>query len=460
MPFMTLLLIALAACKPSEAPLDTSEPAPQTVPWSGELPSLDAELGKIRGLTPQRSIIHLHSPWSHDACDGDPNPEGQVNEPCLQDLRDALCRTRVDNAFVTDHPTLAAFQDYEDLFHQRQGDEWVDVGGAHRANLIHCENGHDVLYMPGIEDELMPVSLDSHVAATPDENDRIYNNSDAESMGGLLASGAAVLMAHTEGRDLAHLENMQDLGLTGIEIFNLHAMFAPDIRADDLGLDGFGWITDIQPFTSPDATGEPDLMVLGVLQDQPPSLEKWDALLQRGPMTGVGGTDAHQNVIPLDLRDDERGDSYRRMLRWFSNVLLVDGEGPDAAQAAIEASRLYVAFEILGTPKGFDLYLDDGSTKHEMGSSPASGGTLHVGCPEVSPSSPQGLMAPEILVEVYKNGVVWQTECGDFETDGDGVYRVQVDIIAHHLYDFFGEDPEAWLKPFPWIRSNAIRVGL
>jgi len=455
---MIVILLALVSCKNGDSPID--KPGPSPVPWSGDLPPLEFEIGTLRGFAPRRAIIHLHSPWSHDACDGDPNPYGQVNEPCVYDLREALCRTRIDAAFLTDHPDLAADQDYEALFHHRDGDEWVDVGGEHRGNLINCDNGHQVLYMPGIEDELMPVSLDRHAADSPEENDRLYNNADAESMSAEIAAGAAVLMAHTEGRDLAHLEEMQDLGLTGVEIFNLHAMFDPNIRVDDLGLDGIGWASDIAPFTAPESTGEPDLLFLGVLADQPPSFERWDALLQRGPMTGVGGTDAHQNVLNLELADGERVDSYRRMLRWFGNTLLVDGKGPDAVQEAIESGRMYVAFEIMGTPKGFDFHLDDGSSIHEMGSSPPSGGTLVVGCPEVSDHSPQGLDPAEVIVEIYKNGAVWNTGCGDFETDGNGVYRVQVDIIGHHMYDFFGDDPEAWLKPFPWIRSNAIRVGL
>ena len=59
-------------------------------------------------------------------------------------------------------------------------------------------------------------------------------------------------------------------------------------------------------------------------------------------MIGTAGTDAHQNVLPILLRDGERGDSYRRMLRWFSNMVLVEsGEPtPATAQAALEAGRL------------------------------------------------------------------------------------------------------------------------
>jgi hypothetical protein len=177
-------------------------------------------------------------------------------------------------------------------------------------------------------------------------------------------------------------------------------------------------------------------------------------------MTGVGGTDAHQNVMPLVLRDGERWDSYRRMLRWFSNVVWVTEEGPDGYQGALEAGRSAVVFELLGTPEGFDFHLNDGVDIHEMGSSPSSEGILEVGCPTLLPDSPQGAEAPEIRVEIYRDGALWREGCGPHPTEGSGVYRVQVDMTPTHLRDLLGADSERWMVPFPWIRSNAIRVGL
>ena len=432
-----------------------SDAAPREVPWDRRLPALG---DGPRGTVALRSIVHLHSPWSHDACDGDPQPDGVVNEPCLQDLRAALCDVRVDVAFVTDHPAEAAFQPYEDLVHHRDGDAWAEVDGVRVGNRIACDDGHVVTWLPGIEDELMPLSLDRQVAGDDTaENDRLYNSYDAEALDAEEAAGAVVFVAHTEQRALADLERLQDAGLAGVEVFNLHAMFAPDIRESALGLDPLGWTSDVAPFTSPDGTGEPDLMMLGVLQPQPPSLASWDALLARGPMAGVAGTDAHQNVLPIALRDGERGDSYRRMLRWFSNVLLADGEGPSEAQAAVAGGRSYVAFEVLGTPVGFDFRLEADGEVWEMGSE-APEGTLVVDCPTLHPESPRGPEAPEIAVRVYKDGVVWHEGCGELPTDGPGAYRAEVEVVPRHLRPFLGDDPEPWMRPFPWIYGNAIRV--
>ena len=51
---------------------------------------------------------------------------------------------------------------------------------------------------------------------------------------------------------------------------------------------------------------------------------------------GTAGTDAHQNSLPIEFRDGERGDSYRRMMSWFSNVALVsDPADPVAVKDAI-----------------------------------------------------------------------------------------------------------------------------
>lgn len=452
------MILSWLACTPTPDPVPAESDLPSEQPWSHALPALEEA---PRGFVPRRSIIHLHSPWSHDACDGDPLPDGVVNEPCLQDLRTALCVVHIDNAFVTDHPAHAAEQPYEDLFHHREGDVWVEEGGVKLANRLVCPDGHEVTWMPGIEDELMPVSLDRHAAGEDfAENDRLYNGYDTEALSAERDAGAAVLVAHTEQRDRDDLIALQDAGLVGVEIFNLHAMFAPDIREEALGLDGLGWVTDISAFTTPDATAEPDLFVLGVLQSQPPSLQHWDALLARGPMFGLGGTDAHQNVLPINLADGVRGDAYQRMLRWFSNVLWTDDDSVTAQQAAILAGRGHLVFEILGTERGFDLHLreSDGDIV-EMGGE-GSEGVLVVGCPTLDPRSPHGLDAPEIGVRVLKDGETWKEGCGEHPTEGPGVYRVEVDIVPHHLRPFLGADPEPWLKTYPWIYSNALRVGL
>ncbi|HHO50655.1 MAG TPA: hypothetical protein ENK18_07210 [Deltaproteobacteria bacterium] len=425
--------------------------------WSAARPSLVAP--RHHGAI-ARSVIHLHSPWSHDACDGSPLIEGVPDPDCLADLRAGLCGSGIDVAFLTDHPSHAAEQSFEDLFHHQPGDTWIPgPGGDPIASQIVCDDGRPVSILPGIEDELMPVGLARHVASTAEDNDRLYNSDDAGAIDALMSAGATVLVAHTEGRDLEQLLEQQVTGLTGIEIFNLHASFDPGIRADDLGIDPLGWTEHIGAFTSPDAAGVPDLFALGVIEPQQPSLDRWDAMLAVAPTVGVAGADAHQNVLNLELRDGERGDSYRRILSWFSNWLLVSDDSVEAAQQALAAGRLFVVFEILGTPEGLDVFLDTPAAVVEVGGDAPEGGDLVVSCPTLDPRSPQGPQAPELQVTVLRDGLVWREGCGIHPTDGPGAYRIEVSIVPHHLRPFLGEDPEPLVRSYPWIYSNAIRIG-
>lgn len=369
----------------------------------------------------------------------------------------------MDFAYLTDHPAHAADQSYKALFHTQADDTPVRADGTQVGNRIQCEDNTSVLWMPGIEDTLMPVGLTRHAGQTSEESHAIYDSADAGSVAAMKSAGGIVLVAHTEGKDIDTLSDMVDAGVQGLEIFNLHAAFDPTKREEDLGLDGLGWLTQITPFSSPDGTGEPDLFFLAVLQAQTVSLERWDTLSANGPVIGVAGTDAHQNVLPITFRDGERGDSYRRMLRWFSNNLLIDEDitqlSTEDTDAALAAGRAYVAFEILGTPAGFDFHLvDQNGSTYEMGAS-APAGTLQLSCPSLSKNSPRGPQTPEISATIYKDGTAWQHGCGSFETDGPGVYRVQIDILPKHLTDFLGEDPDTWLHSYPWVYSNPIRVA-
>ena len=469
-PIRCLLVPTLLALSCGKGGDDTgldgsSNTASTEMPWSAGLPASSEAWSKVRGLQPTRAIVHLHSAWSHDACDGEPLIDGVPDADCVQDLRDALCTVHVDAAFLTDHPSHAADQEWDALFHAQQQDTWLeDASGEPVGIEIACEDGHRVRWYPGIEDELMPVGLRRHAGDTPQESSEIYDSATAEGVQSTLPTGATVLLAHTEGRQIDDIRPMMAAGLTGFEVFNLHAAFDPGIRKDDLGLDPMGWLTEIGPMTSADGTAEPDLFVLAVLLEQTPSLQTWDTLLAEGPVVGTAGTDAHQNVLPTIFRDGERGDSYRRMLRWFSNVLLVDSETPGAEQQALAAGRSWVVFEILGTPSELDLHLVDASGETwELGSSLSSAGlpaTLHLSCPSLSPLSPQAGDPPEVLVRVLKDGQEWAEGCGEHEVSEAGSYRVAVDMVPHHLRSFLGEDPDPWLRRYPWLLSNPVRIGL
>src|SRR5690606_40586739 len=159
-------------------------------------------------------------------------------------------------------------------------------------------------------------------------------------------------------------------------------IFDPDIRRDYLGLDSAGAIAAAVEFADTNEGGpEPDLALLGFLAPNEPALTRWNELLAGGTkVPATAGSDAHENALPVMLADGERGDSYRRVLRWFSNVVLVaDPRDPAQIEAALAAGRMFAVFEALGTPDGFRVAAG-GAT---LGDTAAVGTTLTVTPPTV-----------------------------------------------------------------------------
>ncbi len=437
---MLALYLACATDAATDAP---AEP----VPWTHQRPPLD-ELSPD-GFDTRRAIIHLHSPLSHDACDD----HEMEDAPCLADLRAGLCDDAIDFAFFTDHPSEAASTPFAELFNPQAEDEAVD--GV--ASRVHCDSGHELLWLAGIEDELMPVGLDRHVSDDAAENDRIYNGSDAESFDAEIAAGGVVLQAHTEGQTTEVLLARQQLGLHGVEMFNLHAMVDPRKREDDLGLEALAYLTAAGPFISGTTTAEPDLVFLAFYQEQTVSLERWDALSRVAPTLGTAGTDAHQNALPMLMSDGERVDSYRRMMSWFSNYLLVDDNSPAAAEAALRAHRSYAVFDSLGTPNGFAIQYGD---EYWSSRSAQLGQELVLRCPTLAANSPTDTSAPTVTAIVYKDGVPWQTGCGTWTVTDAGVYRARIDIVPEHLRTLLANMATELVHAYPWVYSQAFRIGL
>jgi len=452
----------------STPPADKSPPgatdsaAPSEPTWSaGAVPTPDLPL--VRGARTLRGIVHLHSPWSHDACDGVPLIDGEPDSDCLADLRSGLCTAGIDVAWLTDHPSHAAEQSFADRFHVRSGvDTVVDVDGAPAAARWACDDGGDVLIRVGYEDTLMPVGLLAPLADDPTTEDAIANADDTDTIHTMLDRGALVAVAHTEGRDAEWLERVVTDGVGAVELFNLHAAFDPRIRSGDLGFEASDWVARIAPFTADDSTLASDLLVLAVLERHTVSLAHWDRLTAAGHrVVGTAGTDAHQNTLPMDLPDGERGDSFRRMVRWWTQHIRVaesEATDPAAIQDALARGHFHVVAEVLGTPTGFDVYATaaDGSVVETGGT--VSGGTLTVTCPTLAPTSPQGPDAPDLTVTVLHNGAAWATGCGDHPLSAPGAYRVEVDIVPHHLRPFLGAVADDWMTAYPWLFSQPIYV--
>lgn len=463
-PALALLLpAALAACGGDDTRIVDAPPLPT---WQGTLPP-SSEMGAPRGFQLRRGIIHLHSPYSHDACDGDPRPGGTVDEVCLGRLRAALCADRIDYAALTDHDDSMADEDFPTLFSRRGTDDFVDGAGGPIASRIHCDDGHTVQVTVGGENPLMPIMLDRHVPGSVAERHDVYNADTPAAVAAFRAAGGLVWIPHTEQRTTAELVA---LAPDGIEIYNLHANLDPDIRRDYLGLDPGGAISAVAEFadTNPGAP-EPDLALLSFLEPSAPALTRWDELLAMGlRITGSAGTDAHENALPITLRDGDRGDSYRRMMRWFGNVVLAAAPGgPAEVEAAIAAGRMFVVFELFGTPVGFDVHGAGGTAAIEMGGEvdATAGYQLAVTLPTVYQRS-DALPAPAIRARILRinQGGVTEVATGTGPTltvplDQVGAYRVEVLITPRHLGPYLGHlGPSAAERELPWIYSNPIYV--
>ncbi|MGN6105577.1 MAG: hypothetical protein ACTHU0_10765, partial [Kofleriaceae bacterium] len=280
-------VLLVSACSDPSGP-----PAPP--PWDKTLPDA-RELASGRGLVPARGIVHLHSPYSHDACDGMPRDDrGAPNEPCLADLRAALCKTRIDFAALTDHDASMADEDFTTLFSMRGADQPIrDPSGQQIASRMICDDGHQVAFTVGGENELMPVMLDRHVEGDIQQRHDTYNATDAAAAAAFRAAGGLTWIAHTESKTL---ELLREVEPEGIEVYNLHANIDPDIRRDYLGLPPTAALAAAAEFadTNP-GHPEPDLAMLAFLAPNQPAIDTWNTLLGEGRrIAATAGSDAHQ----------------------------------------------------------------------------------------------------------------------------------------------------------------------
>ncbi len=477
----SLVLAACTSAAPSDAGRDASLDAarldaarPDAGPvgprfWPRTLPSTST-LGTVRGRSIARTTVHLHSPLSHDACDGEGWVDGVLADAaCLAHLREALCSLRLDAAMLTDHAPHVDEVSLERGLWLQPGDEpIVGADGSVTAGRLVCPDGHRVLLTVGSENALMALGLDRHPTdpADPAALLAAYDADGPEGAATFRAAGALVWQAHTEGRSL---ETLRGLGLDGLEIYNLHANVGPDIREEHLGLDPFGYVSTLLEFTNERLRLPPDLAVLAFLSENQPSLDRWDALLAEGQrVAGSAGCDAHENTLPMPMADGERADSYRRMMIWVQNHVLVDDPtSPASLEEALDRGRLYVAFEVFGTPVGFDFHAEatDGSMA-EMGDDAPLGATLRVTAPRLPegfPSEPAPRLTLRVLRSTAEGAVeVVRSEGASIEhvVTEPGPYRAEVRMIPEHARPALGTRADALIRELVWVYSNPIFVGM
>jgi hypothetical protein len=451
--------------------------------WPDTLPAATA-FGAPRGFTATRVILHVHSVYSHDACDGEPQDEAErVDEACLGRFRRALCAANVGAAFLTEHDRyLVRADSLGEALLLRPGDTPLFVESRLAANQLVCASGDGPILFAGAENALMPVGFDSLPGGTREERRAFYDADTAGAVQVYHDYGAVVLLSHPEDMPLARISA---LAPDGIEVYNPHANFAPKHRKSQ-GLSRLGAIWKILPFYLRMTSAHPDLALLPMFYANRNVIRKWDTLLGRRMVFGFGASDAHENALPWLFPDGDRGDSYFRMIPWVTNVFLLEGaadagtaagrsiapaQDSGARIAAIEDAlrrgRFYVAIEAWGTPADFDFHLEGPAGIAEMGETVplARGQRLVVSPPRVQGLAP-ALSAPRNRMRLSRidgsgarSIVVESPGPIAAPVTRPGTYRVEVGIVPRHLTPYLGADAEEYLREVVWIYSNPIRVA-
>lgn len=459
-PHVPLALLALLACSSDDpAPPPVDPVAPEEKPfehtpgsWHPGEYAPTPRGPNARGFLDRKGLIHAHSVYSHDACDNDPKPGGSIDRACLDEFKQALCTTKLDFTFMTEHKESFADTEIRDAL---LAERFIERGGGPVAAWSDCDGRDPVMILAGGEFKgMMPVGLERHVGATAAERGAAYETRTPDAIAAVKDAGAVSLACHTEDWTA---DDLVSLPFDGFEMFNLHAN-ALSGAAPLIGLLGR---LDDEGVRLP----HPNLVFVSVVSEDPRYLATWGSVLARGAKrVTTMGSDCHRNTFRYQLADGDRIDSYRRMMGWFSNHLLVR---PDAGGAwddlalkeALRSGRLYGVFEMLGIPVGFEFY----SGTAEMGDEVPIGSTLHVTPPTLERLDPK-VEPPVIsarLLRAKEGGwdEVARSEAPiDFTADVAGAYRAEIRIKPRHLRPYLGDEEPVAESDLVWIYGNAIYV--
>lgn len=302
-----------------------------------------------------RANLHVHSAFSHDS-------RGKI-----EDIVASAKKAGTQVLMFTEHP--AAHYDFVKDGHQGMRDGVLMVAGAEEAGLL------------------------------------AYPLAPVPKAGGTLEMAA--LVKRTGGLNfLAHLEERMDVespDLTGVEIYNIHALFKEQKRLVSQMKNPI-WLANAAKMIN-----QYPQEAYSTLHDYPANyLKRFDALCQKRPHTGVSANDAHQNIglvlrlkennkvqvedalggklleidrlvagavakIPADAKPGDvvlrlQLDRYENALRHAATHLLMEGQTREQVWEALEKGRAFVGFDWMADSTGFQLEVQEGDKRHAMGS--------------------------------------------------------------------------------------------
>lgn len=524
---LACLLVLFSACEPSsiskvDAVADVTADVPADTTAQADTDA-DAEViaepphpptRAERGFTEVRSIIHLHSGFSHDACDEAFEKSGETEIPwtCVHRMKAALCLERIAVAFMTDHPAYMRDQPFKDLLYAEPdaGDIVLSDGeGTPWGVSFQCPAGQGldgrVTLVVGFEGtHTMPIGLRRHFTDPAVYSTKFSDSTPEDDLlavtAAVRAAGGRLTIAHSEEPDLSW-QTIADHDIVAMELYNFHANFNEVLEKGDL----FGALSSMDAFlgTGPEAPSA-DLVGLVLLGSYPfAALEKWRRVSANRGITATAGSDVHENVLlptlgpsiildelaldapnvakalevggPIMLSDGERIDAYERIFRWVQNRVLIDGDADPlaAVEAGIDAGRSIVVFELLGNAEGVELFaeLADGSFA-EMGSTVPLGSTLWLRSPNAPVPGRNAAWTDGSAGELKSSLIRTAGETSEtlLTLDGPGVwrsvvldapgsYQLEVTLKPRHLAGVLKARADLAEGEYRWVETNAVRVA-
>lgn len=235
-----------------------------------------------------RGIIHCHTKYSHDST-------GRYEE-----ILAAAKSAGVDFVVITDHPP-------ED-----------DPGRPLREGWRGLRDG--VLFIQGAElrGNILAIGIREPIRS----RDRQAMIDEIHAQGGL------AFVCHPE-----EVTDWNLRGLDGMEVYNVHAALGRRMKDPAFLTEAVRLLTE-----------DPDRLFLPLAELDPEVVGRWRSLR----IAGIAGNDAHRNVKLFGVQLDP----YDRAFRFVSTHVLAESLTETAILRALRERRCYVAFDILGDPRG------------------------------------------------------------------------------------------------------------
>ena len=324
-----------------------------------------AEWAKLRQEIPRpapwkefRTNLHVHSAFSHDS-------RGKIG-----DIVAAAHRAGTHILMFTEHP--APHYDFFKDGHQGLRDSVLLIPGAEEVGLL----AFPLASIPRGATETVEVS------------------------GLVRRTGGISFLAHLEER-----MTVEGPDLTGVEIYNIHALFKEQKRLVS-SMKNPIWLANAAKLIN-----QYPQEAYSTLHDYPANyLRRFDELCQKRPHTGVSANDAHQNIglvmkladknqvlvedalgkkifemdrlvagavvkIPPDAKPGDvllklQLDRYENALRHVATHLLMKKPGREAVWDALENGRAFVGFDWMADTTGFQFAITAAGDRHETGARP------------------------------------------------------------------------------------------